>query len=213
MKYPSYKTRRPVAASLCDQRRPARSSPSSWPSSRLCLLCRRRGDQRTLWPARRRLQDSITLSAPRVAVHRGTPACSAAGGRGSSPAAARPHPPPPSRLSAQISRAGIAAKGAAHCQLERSSPLPGVAQGGAERAARHWPHPHLVRLLELGDSRPRAHRAHAVELRRLHRFAGRPPRVWRGCRCAAQLQSHCCWCGLRLLEVGVPANLWTRAKN
>ena len=84
--------------------------------------------------------------------------------------------PPPSRLSAQISRAGIAARG--------SCPLPiGLEQPSAERgrpgrgwargaAARHRPHPHPVCLLQLGDSRPRARHAHAVELRRLHRFAG-----------------------------------------
>ena len=79
--------------------------------------------------------------------------------------------PPPSRLSAQISRAGIAARG--------SCPLPiGLEQPSAERgrpgrgwargaAARHRPHPHPVRLLELGDSlsaarAPRARRRAAA---------------------------------------------------
>ena len=78
-------------------------------------------------------------------------------------------------------------------------PRPGSAPLAAER------------LLELGDFRPRAPRARAAELRRLRRFAGRSPRARRARPCAAQLQLRRCWCELRLLEVGVLMNSWTRA--
>ena len=128
--------------------RPVRCEPPGPLRGRLCpggprpppsprrLLCRRRGDQRTLWPARRRLQDSITLSAPRVAVHRGTPASSRRwAGQSACRSKAAPAAPKPPVCPNFSSR---------HCG-QRSCPLPigteqptawrGRGRGGARGAA------------------------------------------------------------------------------